>query len=135
MKRISALTAEGTSIREAVHGVFSAYKGLVERVILDKGEGGKGDQVDFLLIVQREVLQRERGGELLLFVVKEVYDGEIVEEGGVLGWWEDERSKGGEMGRVRGLAEQFVAFLREAESEEESEEECTEDDTKSLDLR
>ena len=129
MKRISSLTsgdnASGNgsmSMREAVKDVFTRYRALVERTTFDKDAIGKVDQVDFLMLVQKEVLWRPNGDQLLLFVAKEVYDLEIIEEDGVLQWWDDPRSQEGEMGKVRDLTEQFITFLKEAEEDEESEE-------------
>ena len=130
MKRISNLisgdNASGSgsmSMREAVKNVFTRYRALVERTTFDKDAETKVDQVDFLMLVQKEVLWRPNGDQLLLFVAKEVYDLEIIEEDGVLQWWDDPRSQEGEMGKVRELTEQFITFLKEAEEDEESEEE------------
>ena len=135
MKRISNLTsgdnASGNgsmSMREAVKDVFTRYRALVERTTFDKDAEGKVDQVDFLMLVQKEVLWRPNGDQLLLFVAKEVYDLEIIEEDGVLQWWDDPRSQEGEMGKVRDLTEQFITFLKEAEEDEESEEEDEEEE-------
>lgn len=129
MKRISNLTSGDNasesgsmSMREAVKNVFTRYRALVERTTFDKDAEGKVDQVDFLMLVQKEVLWRPNGDQLLLFVAKEVYDLEIIEEDGVLQWWDDPRSQEGEMGKVRDLTEQFITFLKEAEEDEESEE-------------
>ena len=130
MKRISNLiSGDNTSgsgsmsMREAVKDVFTRYRALVERTTFDKDAEGKVDQVDFLMLVQKEVLWRPNGDQLLLFVAKEVYDLDIIEEDGVLQWWDDPRSQEGEMGKVRELTEQFITFLKEAEEDEESEEE------------
>ena len=135
MKRISNLisgdNASGSgsmSMREAVKEVFTKYRALVERTTFDKDAETKVDQVDFLMLVQKEVLGRPHGDQLLLFVAKEVYDLDIIEEDGVLQWWDDPRSQEGEMGKVRGLTEQFITFLKEAEEDEESEEEDDDDD-------
>lgn len=127
MKRISGL-AENTSAREGVKQVFTNYKSLVERIVLDKAADEKVDQVDLLLLVQKEVVGRNNGNQLLLFVAKELYDQEILEEDGVLQWWDDERSRQGQMGKVRGLTEQFITFLREAEEDEDSAEEDESED-------
>ena len=127
MRRIAALSESSGSPREAVKQVFTSYKSLVERIILDKNADEKSDQVDFLLLVQKDALARPSGGQMLLFIAKEVYDLEIVEEDGVLQWWEESKSGEGEMGRVRELTQQFVTFLREAEEDEDSDDEGEED--------
>ena len=123
MRRIAALSEGSGSPREAVKQVFCDYRSLVERIILDKDAEVKGDQVDFLLLVQKDVVRKPNGGQMLLFVAKEAYDLDVVEEDGVLQWWEEAKSGEGEMGRVRGLTEAFVTFLREAEEDEDSDEE------------
>ena len=135
MKRILNLTngdnASGSgsmSMREAVKDVFTRYRALVERTTFDKDAEGKVDQVDFLMLVQKEVLWRPNGDQLLLFVAKEVCDLDIIEEDGVLQWWDDPRSQEGEMGKVRELTEQFITYLKEAEEDEESEEEDDDED-------
>lgn len=126
-KRVSNLSAgdnsSGISAREAVREVFGKYKGLVERTMFDKDADEKVDQVDFLLLLQREVLGRPNGDQLLLFVITELYDSEVIEEDGILQWWDNERSAEGEMGKIRNLTEQFITFLNEAEEDDESEDE------------
>ena len=131
MRRIAALGETGGSPRESVKKVFTTYRSLVERIILDKAADEKKDQVDFLMLVQKDAVGRTNGDQLLLFIAKEIYDLEIVEEDGVLQWWEDTRSAVGEMGRIRGLTEQFIRFLKEAEEDEDSGEEDEEGDEES----
>ena len=132
MRRVSNLSAgdntSGMSAREAVREVFGKYKGLVERTMFDKDADEKGDQVDFLLLLQKEVLGRPNGNQLLLFVTNEVYDSEIIEEDGFLQWWDSERSVEGEMGKVRDLTGKFITFLREAEEEDESDDDDEDED-------
>ena len=132
MKRVSNLSAgdnaPGISTREAVREVFRKYKGLVERTMFDKDADEKIDQVDFLLLLQKEALGRPNGDQLLLFVTNELYDSDVIEEDGVLQWWDNERSVEGEMGKVRGLTEPFITFLREAEEDDESEDEDEDED-------
>ena len=127
MKRVSNLSAgdnrPGMSAREAVKEVFGNYKGLVERTMFDKDADEKADQVDFLLLLQKEVLGRPNGNQLLLFVTNEMYDSDIIEEDGFLQWWDNERSVEEEMGKVRDLTERFIIFLKEAEEDDESEDE------------
>ena len=135
MKRISNLIAGDNTagaapltLREAVKDVLTKYKSLVERTTFDSEAEEKVDQVDFLLLVQKEAMGRPNGDQLLLFVANEAYDLEVIEEDGVLQWWEDERSQEGEMGNVRVLSEQFITFLKEAEEDESEDEDDEEDD-------
>lgn len=110
------------SAREAVTKVFSRYQELVRRTIFDQDQDQKPDQVDFLLLVQKEAIGRTKGDTLLPFVAKELYDLELIEEDGVLQWWEDRRSTEGELARIRASAEPFIKFLKEAEEEDEESE-------------
>lgn len=132
MKRVSNLVASGggagISMREPVHQIFKTYQSLVERTTFDKDVEQKVDQVDFLLLVQKEALGRPKGDQLLLFVAKETYDLKVIEEDGILQWWEDTRSEEGEMRTVRGLTEQFITYLKAEEDEESSDEEEDEED-------
>lgn len=139
MKRIFSLiegdpnTGAGTGAGEAVKLVFGKYKELVERMsISDKAKEEKADQVDFLVLVQKDAVGKSKGESVMLFVAKELWELDIVEEEGVLQWWADGRSAEGEMGRVRGLTEQFVVWLKQAEEEEdehdEDEDEGSEED-------
>ena len=129
VKRISNLVeADKVSLREAVKRVFGKYSPLVERTTFDRDAAEKSDQVDFLLLVQREALGRSNGDQMLLFVANEVLDLDVLEEDGVLQWSDDGRSQEGEMAKVRGLTEQFVTVLKEAEDEEIEEEEEEDDD-------
>ena len=129
MKRISTLIDnENSGASDAVKKVLSTYRGLVTQMgIFDTEEQEKKDQVDLLLLIQRECMEREKGEQLLLFVVKELYEGDVVEEEGVEQWWEDARGKEGGMEKVRGVVAEFVKWLREAEEDEDSEEESEED--------
>lgn len=122
VKRIANLENKGTGAREPVASVFTQYKILIERIMFDKNSDEKPDQVDFLLCMQKELVSRERGGSLLLFVAKELYDMGLIEEEGILQWWADGRSSEGALAKLRGLVQQFITFLEEADEDDESEE-------------
>ncbi|KAG8529314.1 uncharacterized protein KY384_005950 [Bacidia gigantensis] len=111
---------ESISLRDAIQQVISDYKSLFRRIILDETAEQKSDQVDLLLIVQKELVGRPKGDQVLLFIAKEMYDQDVIEEEGVLQWWEDEKSSAGEMGQIRGLTEPFITYLEEAEEAEDS---------------
>ncbi|KAI4137454.1 MAG: hypothetical protein L6R39_007277, partial [Caloplaca ligustica] len=103
IKRTMNLESNGRGAREAVSNVLTKYKMLIERIIFDQDTEDKPDQVDFLLCIQKELVSREKGDSLLLFVAKEVYDLELIEEDGILQWWADARSSEGAMATLRAL--------------------------------
>lgn len=123
VKRIANLESNGVSAREAVTKVLTRNRILIERIIFDKNTDEKPDQVDFLLCLQKELISREKGDSLLLFMANEVYDLELIEEDGILQWWADARSSEGAMANIRGLVQPFITFLEEPEVDDDSEEE------------
>ncbi|KAK2767910.1 hypothetical protein FQN53_006428 [Emmonsiellopsis sp. PD_33] len=125
LKRIRQLLDTGIAASEAVKGLVTKYKDIVDRIVFDRDVTVKTDQVDLLLLVQQEVVGWEKGGAVLLFMAKELYDAECVEEEAVVQWWEDARGVASEgLREVRKQTEPFVSWLEsaEADSEEESEE-------------
>ena len=119
------------SVQQVVKPILAANKMLVQRCIFDKGDtpdGKKPDQVDLLLLMQRDLAGRiDKGGEMsvgtenmLTAVCLELYD-DVLEQEGLEQWWEDERSWAGEgMSGVRGQMGKFMeTILAETESEEE----------------
>lgn len=134
MKRIYNLiegesASTGMGAGPAAKLVFGKYAELVERMsISDKEKEDKADQVDFLMLVQKDAVGKSKGEHVILFVTKELYDLDIVEEAGVLQWWADARSAEGEMGRVRELTEQFVDWLKQPDEEEVMDEDEDDED-------
>lgn len=129
MRRVSNLMGEdgqsGLSPNEAVTEVFTKNKEVIKRTLFDQSREAKDDQVDLLMLIQKDAAGRSRGESLLVFIAKELYDLELVEEDGIMQWWEDDRSKSGEMKKVRVLTEPLIDFLQNAE--EESDDESEED--------
>jgi translation initiation factor eIF-2B subunit epsilon len=123
MKRVQQLVdTQSKAIGEAVSEVVKRYKELVKRTIFDYEKEAKDDQVDFLLLVQKDAVARERGESILLFTAKELYELDVLEEEGVLQWWGNERAREGELEGVRGQIRQFVEWLENAEEDSGSEE-------------
>ena len=112
------------SPQEAVKEVFTKNEEVVRRTLFDYNIETKTDQVDFLMLVQKDAASRSKGESLLLFIAKELYDLDLVEEDGIMQWWANDRGNSGDMKRVRSLTEKFITFLEtaEEESDEKSEE-------------
>lgn len=130
MKRIQQFMESGKGAGEAVREVFGKYREVVERSVFDREKEEKPDQVDLLLLIQQDLVHRNKGETVLLFAAKELYDLEIVDEEAYEQWWADERcSSSEEMRKVRSQTQQFVDWLANAEEEESSEEEEDEEES------
>lgn len=130
MKRIQQIIDEDSaSAGEAVKQIFGKYKEIVERIVFDRDLDDKPDQVDLLLLIQKDVLGKSKGETLLLFTSKELYDLELVDEEAFEQWWEDERSSNTEeMKNARSQTEQFVEWLANAEEDDSDDSDDDEDD-------
>ncbi|OJD11374.1 hypothetical protein AJ78_07844 [Emergomyces pasteurianus Ep9510] len=137
LKRIQQLMDAPSSLSagDAVKQVLSKYKDILDRIVFDRDEPHrKPDQVDLLLLIQQDLVERSRGEIILLFMAKELYDLETVEEEAFEQWWADERAVASEgLKRVRKQTEPFIEWLASADSEEdddddEEEEEGSEED-------
>ncbi|KAK4991461.1 translation initiation factor eIF-2B epsilon subunit, GEF [Elasticomyces elasticus] len=126
MKRISALIESGSAIPEAVKQTIPVHRTLIERVIFDKSREAKDDQVDLLLLIQADLVHRNAGDSILVFVCNSLTLSDVIEDRGFEQWWNNERSvQGEEMAKVRAKTQQFIDVLladEESGSEEESEE-------------
>jgi translation initiation factor eIF-2B subunit epsilon len=101
----------------------TALEGYHILIALDNAQDTVDDQVDFLLEAQKDLVHRNEGGKILLFFTKELYDIELFPEEVFVTWWDDEKSSSNaEMERVRGPTEQFIEWLKNAESESDEEE-------------
>lgn len=121
------IETEHVLVSDAVHKVFTKYKDIFDRVVYDHGTDRKPDQVDLLLVIQREMVSTAKGSSMLLFMAKELYELEVVEQEGIEQWWADEEAVATEeMKNVRVQTKPFIDWLATAESddsEEESDEE------------
>ncbi|EGC42442.1 translation initiation factor eIF-2B epsilon subunit [Histoplasma capsulatum var. duboisii H88] len=127
IKRIQGLmdAPSPLSASDAVKQVLGKYKDILDRIVFDRDEPArKPDQVDLLLLIQQELVEKSRGETVLLFMAKELYDLETVEEEAFEQWWADERAVANEgLKKVRRQTEPFIEWLANADSEEDEEEE------------
>ncbi|KAK7924266.1 transport protein [Apiospora marii] len=136
-RAVELINAEsgGMETSKAAKSVLKDRAGAKEFVI-EVGVGGDSiaEQVDFILAVQRacvsisRVIEVGKAGALCSALFQQMYSEDILEEDGILKWWEDARAKeGGEaMEQVREKCKAIVDWLEEAE-EEDSDEESDED--------
>jgi hypothetical protein len=128
VKHIVQQIKSGTSIREAVAQVFAKHRDLVNKSIFDKNQASKVDQVDFMLLLQRDLSHKESGDQILLSAATKLVELDSVEDDGILQWWEDARSsESEELQDVKAKTQQLIDFLNQS-SEEESEEEDGDDE-------
>ncbi|KAK2871864.1 hypothetical protein FQN49_002752 [Arthroderma sp. PD_2] len=129
MKYIQHVTEAGTvGLADSVRQLFTKYKDTIMRIVFDHDTDDKPDQVDLLLLFQKDLTERNKGGNILLFTAKELYDLEIVDSEAFSQWWEDERSTSTPaMESVRTQTKPFIDWL-EADSDSDEDEDDDEDD-------
>jgi translation initiation factor eIF-2B subunit epsilon len=123
VKRISQLIKSGSGVKDAVGQVFGQHIDLIERSIFDKSDSAKVDQVDFMVLLQTELSNRDDGDSILLNAATKLVGDEVIEDDGILQWWDDAKSSDGEgMKEVRKKTQQLVDFLNQSSDEESDEE-------------
>ncbi|KAH7551391.1 GCD1, Nucleosidehypothetical proteindiphosphatehypothetical proteinsugar pyrophosphorylase factor 2B [Bipolaris maydis] len=123
VKRVISLIKSGETMKSAIAQVFGQHKELIDRSIFDKSAQSKVDQIDFLLLLQADLCNKENGDSILLSTATKLVELDCIEEDGMLQWWEDEKSaENAEMAKVREKTKSLIDFLQQ-ESEDESEEE------------
>lgn len=104
--------------------------------ILEVGVGGGSvsEQVEFAIAVQKACVSTSRvieipsAGTLCAAFFRYLYEEDILEEDGILGWWGDVRSSESDpMSGIRERCQQLVEWLENAEEEDSSEEEESEE--------
>ncbi|KAB5542656.1 translation initiation factor eif-2b epsilon subunit-like protein [Coniochaeta sp. 2T2.1] len=96
--------------------------------------GGKAEQVELELALQKTLvalvgaknLEPAKAGVLLAALLLQLYNKDVLEEDGILAWWQDKRAAEGEsLAAVREKCRDLVEWLENAdeESEEESDDE------------
>ncbi|KAI1497286.1 nucleotide-diphospho-sugar transferase [Biscogniauxia marginata] len=121
---------------KAAKQVLTGRKGASE-FVSDVGVGGDSvsEQLEFALAVQKacvssaRVIDATRAGNLLAAMLQQMYELDIIEEEGILGWWQDDRSKEGDtMAGVRARCQALVEWLENAEEESDEDDDDDDDD-------
>ena len=116
MDRISTLiqTSCTASSGQIVMQVVTKYGAILKPWLSDGTTEQRTDQTDFINWLQKASLGKPKGDNLLLFALKELYELEVLDENGILQWWEkDEKIR-----QASAAVEPFITFLKEAEEEE-----------------
>ncbi|KAI1762303.1 nucleotide-diphospho-sugar transferase [Hypoxylon sp. FL1150] len=119
---------------KAAKQVLTLQEGASEFVMdVGVGDHSTAEQIEFALAVQKacansaKFIDVAKAGNLLAAMLQQMYDLDILEEEGILGWWEDDRGKeDGQMAGVREKSHALVEWLENAD--EESEEDDDDDD-------
>ncbi|KAK9320508.1 nucleotide-diphospho-sugar transferase [Lipomyces orientalis] len=117
--RISHLINSNTlKARAAVESVLNRWGPLFRRQVFDLA-----DQIDFLLLIQRDCTRRMQGSSILLHAINCLYDQDILEEEAILKWWykEPQRTEDADMVKVGELVPRWLEWLTTAEEESDSE--------------
>lgn len=126
-KRIASLIEQGSSPKDAVNKVFTPYKALLEGYLKEEDW-----QAEFLLFLQTDLVHRQQGEKVLLFLSNALAQEDMVEAEGFEAWWNDPRSSASEaLEKVRADTKQLVDVLigdEDDDEEEESEEEDSDEE-------
>ncbi len=126
MKRIAGLVESGTSPKDAVSKTLSPNKLLIQRSVSTNKEEFS-EQVEFLLYMQTDLVHRQQGDKILLFVCNVLAHDDLIEAEGFEQWWEDPRSSATEeLAEVRKETKQLVDVL--VASDDDDDEDEDEDD-------
>ncbi|KAK9479503.1 nucleotide-diphospho-sugar transferase [Lipomyces japonicus] len=113
--RISHLINSDTlKTRPAVESILNRWGKLFNRQVFEPA-----DQVDLLLLIQRDCTRRLQGSNILLHAISSLYDQDILEEDSILRWWykEPQRQEDPDMIKVGELVPRWLEWLTTAEEE------------------
>ncbi|KAK3067719.1 translation initiation factor eIF-2B epsilon subunit, GEF [Teratosphaeriaceae sp. CCFEE 6253] len=113
-KRIANLIESGKTPKEAVTATIKLNQRLIRACVKETEE-----QAEFLLFMQTDLVHRMQGSKVLLFAANALIELDMVDEDGLVQWWENAKSSATEeLEEVRRETKQVVDIMT-AESEEE----------------
>ncbi|PTB44681.1 hypothetical protein M441DRAFT_66417 [Trichoderma asperellum CBS 433.97] len=125
----------GLDASKAAERAFTACKGASKFVNEVGVGGGEPEQIEFILSLQRALQHYSKGQEqqtksstLLPAMLQQLYALDILEEEGILGWWEDARAVDGEsMAALKEKCKVLVEWLENAEEEDDDDDDSDDD--------
>ncbi|KAJ0161680.1 putative translation initiation factor eIF-2B subunit epsilon [Colletotrichum tanaceti] len=119
---------------KAADSTFNSNKGASKFVSEVGVGGGEAEQVEFVLALQHALLgcrnlEHHRAGVLLAAMLQQLYGLDVLEEEGILTWWEDARADEGEgMSALKEKCRVLVEWLENAEEEEDDDDDDSDED-------
>ncbi|CCF36691.1 eIF4-gamma/eIF5/eIF2-epsilon [Colletotrichum higginsianum] len=119
---------------KAADSTFNSSKGASKFVSEVGVGGGEAEQVDFVLALQHALLgcrnlEHHRAGVLLAAMLQQLYGLDVLEEEGILAWWEDARADEGEgMSALKEKCRVLVEWLENAEEEDDDDDDDSDED-------
>jgi translation initiation factor eIF-2B subunit epsilon len=132
--RAAELLDTGVEPSKAANGALKSRKGAIKFISEVATSGGESEQVAFSLALQRAVvgvkgLETGRAGNLLAAMFQQLYNEDVLEEEGILGWWASESASQGEsMSAVRVKCQVLVEWLENADEEDDDDDEDDDDE-------
>ncbi|KAK9452760.1 nucleotide-diphospho-sugar transferase [Dipodascopsis uninucleata] len=126
ISRISQLlNTNAAKVRIAVETVLRRWGKLFERQVFEEE-----DQIDLLLLMQRDCTRRSQGSSILLHAINCFYDLDILEEDAIFKWWEKEpeTKSDTDMVKVGEFVPRWLEWLKTADEEDDDDEEEEDDD-------
>ncbi|TWU78152.1 hypothetical protein ED733_007547 [Metarhizium rileyi] len=126
------------------HGSLESSKAAEKALASKKGAaafisevgvgGGESEQVEYILATQKALQhiknpEQAKLGTLLAAMLQQLYAQDILEEDGILGWWEDDRAAESDaMAALKDKCQVLVEWLENAEEEDEDDEDSDDDE-------
>ena len=110
---------------KAAEKALTARKGATKFVDEVGVGGGESEQIAFILAMQRSLahvkgVEAPRAGIVLAALLQQLYALDILEEEGILGWWEDPKAVDGEsLTLLKDKCKVLVEWLENAEEEDD----------------
>jgi translation initiation factor eIF-2B subunit epsilon len=139
-RAVELLTPEYGSLEpsKAAEKAFAARPGASKFVSEVGIGGGEPEQIEFIIVLQKAlqnpkvsppVPEQARLGTLLAAMLQQLYALDILEEDGILGWWEDDRAgEGDTMAALKEKCRVLVEWLENAEEEDDDDEDDSDED-------
>ncbi|KAF3806010.1 putative translation initiation factor eIF-2B subunit epsilon [Colletotrichum gloeosporioides] len=123
----------GLEPAKAADKAFASKSGAAKFVMEVGVAGDEGDnekeQVEFILALQRALLgarnlEQTRAGVLLAATLQKLYSLDVLEEEGIMAWWEDARAEEGEgMGTLKEKCKALIEWFEDAEEDSDEDDE------------